>query len=294
MTNKTWLGGGNNQANNPNDWSPVGVPASPDVMNMSQGTMNIDNFALSATAFETPLHISGNVSLNLSHNSTVFADVNFGQTTINIHDDDTMGLQTHGGSATVNLTANSQWIGGFVAEGGTITVNGAPHAAFINSDQEQTAPRVSGFVDGGGTKVDIRANIKGTGAIQVSDNGSLDVGGSVSAGQTVILEPLNGAVATGPPGFLQVDHPDQFNGAIDLGEGEIDLNGLAKADSYTYQNDLLSIFHGKSVIDTLRLNQIAQDLGVLPFAVEKTTAGVSIYTTSDPTHPPGTALPAYV
>ena len=37
-----------------------------------------------------------------------------------------------------------------------------------------------------------------------------------------------------------------------LGFGEIILEGL-KATSYSFKNDLLSIFHGNTVIDTLKL-----------------------------------------
>ena len=79
-----------------------------------------------------------------------------------------------------------------------------------------------------------------------------------------------------------------FPGTVDLTNGEIDLNGLAKANSYTYQNDMLSIFSGKSVIDTLRLASSET------FSVEKTsTGGVSIYTAAA-SPPPGTLLPIHM
>jgi hypothetical protein len=79
---------------------------------------------------------------------------------------------------------------------------------------------------------------------------------------------------------------------VDLGIGEIDFIGLANADSYSYANDLLSIYAGNTIIDTLRLHQLGTPS--LPFAVEKTETGVSLYTIgSQTTPPPGTILPSH-
>ena len=54
--------------------------------------------------------------------------------------------------------------------------------------------------------------------------------------------------------------------------GQIDLMGLPTADSYTYQNDMLSIFSGSSVIDTLHLH----DSTPYGFVAEPPTAGASV------------------
>jgi hypothetical protein len=46
MTTRTWIGGGNNRADNPNDWAPNGVPQPGDMLRAGvdgSGTvMNVD------------------------------------------------------------------------------------------------------------------------------------------------------------------------------------------------------------------------------------------------------------
>ncbi len=268
-------------------------------MEMTQGTMNIDRFDLGGNPsnlgveFNDPLHIDGNVNLNLSGGSAVYAYVDAGHAAVDVRGDDNMFLRVDPGtSATVDLRANARWIGSFyVFPGATVLINGAPHAAFINQHAGATG---SGVVNGAGAKAIIMANITGNSPMNVLNDGALEVGGSVSSGQTLVLGTYP-AVPGNQPGFLQVDHPTEFDGLVRLAVGEIDLNGLARADSYSYQNDMLSIWSGNSVINTLRLQQIeaAQGTGLQPFAVEKTATGVSIYTESNPTHPPGTALPLH-
>jgi hypothetical protein len=55
------------------------------------------------------------------------------------------------------------------------------------------------------------------------------------------------------PSALRVDQPPQFAATVDLLDDEIDLMVLATADSYTSQNDLLSIFGGGKLLDALKL-----------------------------------------
>ena len=71
---------------------------------------------------------------------------------------------------------------------------------------------------------------------------------------------------------------------------QIDLNGLLQAaDGYSFKNDMLKIFSGKSVIDTLRLHDSTQ----YSFAVEKTASSFNIVAITDPSNRP-VGLPIHV
>lgn len=93
-------------------------------------------------------------------------------------------------------------------------------------------------------------------------------------------------------GQLTIDHPHEFRGKVDFTSGDIDLKGLANADSYTFKNDMLSILgsDGK-VLDRVHLTSDSTSA----FSVEKIgIAGVSIYTANDTQHPAGgTVLPMH-
>ena len=284
MVNRVWLGGGNNQASNPNDWSPTGAPQSGDNLWMPQGVMKISGLDLSADS----LDLLGDDTVKLSHGSNVVATIpaGGGPATINIKGTDNLALQvgSPGGNAatapsgTVHLAAHSQWIGSFnlvagvgPANSASLLVNRGKGASFVDSGLS--------FVQGIDAHAVVDADVSGIATIQVSDGGVLEFSGSVGAGQTVLLS---------QPSILQIDHPSQFAGDVNLVGGEIDLQGLANADSYTYQNDMLSIFSGKSVIDTLKLTDSTPN----GFAVEK-TGGVNIVSITDPTNPP-TGLPMHV
>ena len=72
---------------------------------------------------------------------------------------------------------------------------------------------------------------------------------------------------------------------------EIDLVGLANAHSYTFKNDMLNIFSGNKIIDTLRLHDSTQ----YGFVVEPPTTGGScnIVAIADPNNVPA-GLPIHV
>jgi hypothetical protein len=140
---------------------------------------------------------------------------------------------------TVNLAANNEWVGGF--------------NLFPNSSAVVNGP---GVFDNTSTDINrssaiIGANVVGTGTFMAFGQGpagKLEFLHGVSAGQTV--------VDTGAPtwgtGIVQVDSPGAYHASNVLGFGEIDLEGL-KATSYSFKNDLLSLFNGKTVVDTLKL-----------------------------------------
>ena len=297
MVDRTWIGGGNNQADNPNDWSPPGLPTMAqnfeDNLYMTSGTMNVDGYQLPPDTY-LGIQNPGSVTLNLSHGAAfdveVYDDASAGPAPpaiFNIHGSDTVEVGSNYNSSTiVDLAAHAEWIGNFAVSyaSASLTVNGPASAKFINTAVANTTN--DGPSGGDGIQT-INVAVTGSGTFTDDPYGVLTFSKAVSAGQTVDMVSFSG-VGPYPPPILNLNDPKHFSGTVDLTNGEIDLNGLAKANSYTYQNDMLSIFSGKSVIDTLRLASSET------FSVEKTsTGGVSIYTAAA-SPPPGTLLPIHM
>ena len=320
---RTWKGGGNNQASNPNDWGPTGAPQPGDTLMVlsSSGTpptspvnstMNVSGNALAGDPITIGLPGFGTVNLtaNLSHNALMTATEYGGRGTYNMVQNSTLNLLERGGvhvgpaSATINMLGNENLILSNISS--AITVNLAPGADWHGSLRAQALEIFSGAttVKGGagssfdnnglsyllnGKSARIDTDVVGFGQFFVTNNGQsyspptlpkLEFVHAVAAGQAVVNS-----------GLVVIDHPNQFKAGIALTTSElpgaplpaeIDLMGLAAADSYSYKTDMLSIYHGNSVIDTLRFN----DTTAHGFAVEKVGGSVHIVAIVDPTHPP--------
>ena len=99
---RTWIGGGNNNANKLADWSPHGVPQPGDTLTMADGTtMNLtgDQLAGDALNVNSGLNNTPSVTVNISGNALL--NLVTGATQGPPHD-----------NAIVNLAANSKWFGG--------------------------------------------------------------------------------------------------------------------------------------------------------------------------------------
>ncbi len=183
----------------------------------------------------------------------------------------------NGGQTTVNVLHNSDWTGGFTTEsfhGGKLTITGGKHATFHND-----VSSASFFAD-----VTVPMDVLGKGTFEVSSGARLEFMGSVGKNQSVTVSnfPQFGG------GKLVIDHPHQFHGEVTLSlpasqlanqpagftRPEIDLQGILNADSYAYdfQKDLLSIYHGNKVLDTLRL----ENQSFLGFIVEQKPTRIAI------------------
>jgi hypothetical protein len=307
MTTRTWIGGGNNKADNPDDWSPFGVPQpGVDSILMTQGTIKVRGSEIAGSnGLGGPImDVQGDVRVNLSDDASVMPiEVVSGETQLHIHDEAmlglTLGISGQAPSATVDLAANSRWIGNFSAFSGSLVINGAHGALFITNDipsgatvvNPLTLPVQPDFVA-------INANIgDGSASITADSGATVEVGGSAASGQVFQANASSdtfGSVLSAP-GILKIDHPNLFDGQLQLGIGEIDLVGLARADSYSYQQDLLSIYSCGKIIEKLSRQQVPglQGSSFGSLAVEKTAVGVSIYTSNNASHPAGTLLPLY-
>jgi hypothetical protein len=104
-----------------------------------------------------------------------------------------------------------------------------------------------------------------------TDDGSTDTS---TSSQTQTVE-NNGHVVFNEPG-----------GSLNLVSGSADFNLAAQADSFSLSDDMLSIWSGGIVLDTVQLTGS-------PWAIEGTSSGASIFTADDTNRPAGTLLPLH-
>jgi hypothetical protein len=320
MATRTWIGGGNSNASNAADWSPSGTPKPGDSLSVTGPlTQPFPSYTMSvygnALADDTVSTWAANLTLNDYSAMSVTVSVQLGSDTINLATGSTLNLATSGfvytfgGSATVNITGNAnlkltdgghttvnilsnhgRWTGTFDVIGyhsGALTINSGQNAEFLNNGASSVSFSAN---------VVVPTTVIGTGTFSVSSGARLEFVSGVS-GQTIAVESTAAGYGGGK---LVLDHARQFAGEVILGRAdavpmraapEIDLLALgAVADSYSFKNDMLSIFAGHKVIDTLRLHDSTQ----FGFEVEKTTGGVSILAYTDAAHTKvGSALPIH-
>ena len=172
-------------------------------------------------------------------NLPVYGGVN---ETIDVHGNSPFQVSVggiHSPNITVNLAVVGDfWLGGFTqAPGSNLKIIGA------------------GEFDGGGNangNTYIGVNIVGDGTInefQSHSSGKLEFAHSSVVPSTFTVTNSGGG---GDHGVIQIDNPSTYHAATQLGFGEIILEGL-RATSYSYHNDMLTLFNGKSVLDTLNL-----------------------------------------
>ena len=296
MTNRTWVGGGNNRASNAGDWSPDGAPQPGDALDMQSGVMNIRGNDLAGdTLVIGAVQATTAATLNLSRYADVSlqpASLSDDQITVNVRGSDTLHVQRSDfpslARLTVNLADHASLAGEFKMLFGSVSIDGGAGSRLINDG--------SILLQGAAGRFDTK--VQGNGSFTVktaqSAGGRLEFSGFVSRGQSVSVE--------GDPGrslisHLQVDQPSEFKGAVALGGyGEVDLQGLFNADSYEVKQDMLSIYSGCTVIEKLRLTSLENpNLPNYSTTVFQTSEGVSIARVSldGSYHGSGTLLPTH-
>jgi hypothetical protein len=295
MTDRTWTGNVNNSARNPGNWDPTGAPQPGDNLLLPSGsTIDVTDDDLHGD----PLVVSGAISfppppttINLSHHAHVLlekSDFSAAATVIvNVKGTDfldavtgTIGNDPGGApSLTVSLAHNARLLGSFNMRFGTLTISDGNHARYVNNGTDSlrgTHAVIGTDVTGSGTFQVSAVQVSRTGAIP----GFLEFGEFVSKGQTVDLTGLRVVDEFGnvfpTTSTIQLDEPKEFRGTVDLHDLSIaDLVGLAKADSWSYENEMLSIFNGCGrLIDKLNVISDATSTGdTHGLSVSKSLAG---------------------
>jgi hypothetical protein len=230
-----WVGASNADPTKAANWSSGVVPTSGTEFDMAGGSINIAGKALSGVSIGTRGYGDETAFINMSGTTNIPKVYTTG------------GFATSGGPITVNLAANSQWVGGFVANyyGYPIIVQGA--GKFSNTASSSI-----------GNHAVVDADVVGTGTFNVDAaryGSSLEFMKGISPGQSINL---GGSPYLGHS-TLQVDDPKAFEGSVTLGEAEVIMKGLV-ADSYSLKNDLLSMYKLGGVVDTLPLKVVSGEL----------------------------------
>jgi hypothetical protein len=276
-----WVGGGNNRANNPSHWTPAGAPAPGDSLTFAiSGTMNIRGDDLAGNtltvggAYPSPV---ADVTLNLSHNANVSvsqAQYSDGPITANIKGYDRLDVSSSFPSTpgiTVNLASHSVLFGGFShLTFGSVTVNSESGSLFVYGQNDSLD----------GTRAIITPDVLGVGAFSVdsaqSMAGFIEFKHSVSSGQTVTLAADPGRDLSS---VLQIDEPKAFHGSVVMDVGaKVELVGIANADSYSFANDVLTLFAGQRAIDRLHVSNDGTYNGQ-PHDIQVSESGSVVYVT---------------
>ena len=260
----TWVGGGNNLASNPADWSPALKPQPGDSLVMGSGTMNLSGKALAGDTLS--IRPGANVTINTIGNATLDLSNTTPGAAININADPAGTLRLTATLGGTNLTAS----GGRIAFIGTSTF-----AAFTTK---------------------LSDNLVGTGTVQLfggnASGETMEIDGSVG-------HKLNFQISSGPIGDagLVIDQPAAFHAAITFqSEGYVSFTGL-HATSAELMDGILKLFNGDTLVNATRFAETAGATSLGPLQVEQTSVGVAVSVGFGGEHfqpgGPGTILPLH-
>ncbi len=272
MATRSWIGGfaGNNIYANAN-WTPAGTPKPGDTLTMAHGTANMnggdlagDTLVIGAGTGSTQpssatVNLSGGAVLSAVVSNTVAAPQ---QVTVHVASSATLNLQERANSSASTTVVEN--IGSHATLSGSFSATGHNPTVTVNAADATSRLANTGASSISNGLVVIKADVIGTGSFTAGFFSGISFMGAVSPGQVV---------NSGGFDRITIGKPTAFQGLVNYTGGPtnaIDLLGIA-ADSYSYKNDLLSLYKGGKVVDTLKLAA-----GASQFQVTENTAGVSI------------------
>jgi hypothetical protein len=258
---RTWVGSGKNIiASDPGNWSPNGAPKPNEQLVMPKGRMSIVGNDLAGDMLQIGIaNQRSEITLDLSGHAA--ADI-YGPSNVKV----ALNLNIAGATQPLWLREADSTLNIHIAPLAKLNVD----TFFLINDVTHIDGHGlvnNGHIVLGGGMAFIRDNVEGSGEILMrSWNGTPP---SVELGHGVV----NTQFIDVGSGTLQVDSPQELAGSVSLLHGIIELIGLAKADSYTFKNDMLSIWSGNNIIDTVRL--VTPGAAVFPrLSVIQTSMGV--------------------
>lgn len=273
----TWLGGGNNNASNPKDWSPGGAPTPGETLNIEQGTINVHQGDLSGDTLDVTDTVSSppDVTIN-AYNNSVFSL-------------ETGGYVNGGKASTVDINIHGNaYVSIPLAETANLTTSGG-NLVFLGGSNEFLDNQVFNSALWGNSNI-------------VLDSANLlpehmELGGYVAPGLNFDID------GNGPPlTSLQIDHPNEFHAVLTVNAAGSDGNGLGyvgfmgiHATAVDISGDMLQMFNGNKLVDSTLYTGATTGIGF-----EQTSAGVFLTTSTAlggnlvPGGSSGTVLPYHV
>jgi hypothetical protein len=221
MTTRTWIGGGNNEASNPRDWSPAGAPQPGDSLSLDTGTLGISGNALAGDT----LTIGGGATVDIDTNHAAI-----------------LKLATQEPGAHINIR---------VASGSTLTLT-ADFGSYSYLNVSGGRLAFIGTSTFGAFSTVLSDTLVGSGTLDLNGGDasgeSMEINGAVGPGLTFNINSMPGDAG------LQIDKPLSFAADIHMQQsGWVAFIGL-HATSGELRNGLLEIFDGRKLVDLVRLS----------------------------------------
>jgi hypothetical protein len=238
----TWVGGGNDRAANPADWSPAVAPAPGDVLTMGSGTMYVSGNGLAGD------------TLTISPGAT--ADIYTNGAT-------NLSLRTVEPSAHININ---------IAQGSTLTLTAAIGSSYLNVSGGTLS--FIGTNEFGAFSTVFSDNLVGSGTLDLNGGNAageaMEVNGSVGAGLTFDIS----SPGPGDAG-LQIAHPAEFLGNAVLQSGYVAFMGI-HATYGELLNGVLEMFNGSALVGSARFVSEPNNIAGQGLQMQQNSEGVML------------------
>lgn len=265
---RVWIGGDDN-AWNPDEWSPNGAPGLGDRLTMASGTMNVYGNALGGDTLTIPsASTASGLTINLI-GADASIEAKAGSYPYNI-----INVNASGGTSNLSIKTVSHTVNVQVDPDSTLVMN--DHVSLSNFTASGGTIEFIGDNDFDAFSTTFNSSLTGTATIYEAGSTHsgqfMEVNGPVGCGLTFNL-------IGGPPRDvgLQIGHPEEFHGTINRMDGFVAFMGL-HATSGEILDGMLKLFDGDELVNATRFTGHTSDLGIDALQLQQNSAGVMLST----------------